>query len=220
MIRFFDHIKKETERAAQRKGQKARDHPPPDKKVNEFMMKSLVMQMKQSSMAAHDELSMLRCSQFPAPYVPSTRSVNDLQPLMISDMTLETHHRGKKVFIRALTPADRITAITAIVEDEEGTAVILQLYNQPEEDQVGKDSMLEHHDIFVIKEPYFKVTTDGQYSLRVDHVSDIVRLENDDECIPRRWRQSPKYNQADSPNLRSTGNSAVQEKKWDVAERL
>ena len=69
----------------------------------------------------------------------------------------------------------------AIIEDEEGTAVLLQLNNQPEEDKVGKEQILQVGDVCIVKDPFFKATTDGLYSLRVDHVSDIIWLEETDD---------------------------------------
>ncbi|KAJ0332022.1 hypothetical protein COL922a_011556 [Colletotrichum nupharicola] len=66
-----------------------------------------------------------------------------------------------------------MNAVMAIAEDEEGTAVLLQLYNQPED--VKADELLPQNSVHIIKEPFFKVTTNSKYSLRVDHVSDLFR---------------------------------------------
>lgn len=159
-------------------------------------------------------------SQFPLPYLPSVQPVHNLQTLMISQMTLETHHRGKKAVLRALTPPDRMTAVMAIVEDEEGTAVLLQLYNQPEEVEVNKEAILQKDSIYIIKEPFFKAATDGSYSLRVDHVSDIVYLLDDDERVPRKWRKRSLNAGDDSQKLRVQGNVAVQKGNWAEAEAM
>ncbi|KAJ0272115.1 hypothetical protein COL940_010634 [Colletotrichum noveboracense] len=72
-----------------------------------------------------------------------------------------------------------MNAVMAIAEDEEGTAVLLQLYNQPED--VKADELLPQNSVHIIKEPFFKVTTDGKYSLRVDHVSDSPTWRRTDE---------------------------------------
>lgn len=219
---FMRQLKANAERAAQRKGETPRDHPLPHIQIEKFMMSRLEKKLQfDLSSSAEGKDVILRSSYIPTPYAPSVQSVHDLQPLMISNMQLETHHRGKKVLIHVMTPPDRVTAVMAIAEDEEGTAVLLQLYNQPEEDEVHESIILDEHDIFIIKEPYFKVARSGQYSLRVDHVSDIIRLGDDDERIPRKWRQyRSSLRQADSQQLRSEGNLAVKRKNWDVAERL
>lgn len=108
----------------------------------------------------------------------------------------------------------------ALVEDEEGTAVLLQLYNQPEEVDVNKETILRKDSIYIIKEPFFKVSTDGSYSLRVDHVSDIVYLLDDDERVPRKWRKRSLGAGDDSQKLRMQGNVAIQEKNWAEAEDM
>ncbi|KAK2053473.1 hypothetical protein LY76DRAFT_649828 [Colletotrichum caudatum] len=79
-------------------------------------------------------------TQVPPPYPPCVRSAASLQAIPISKVKLEEHHRGKQVVIRTTALPDRINAVMAIVEDKEGTAVLLQLYNQPE--QVKADDLL------------------------------------------------------------------------------
>ena len=217
---FFRQIKSNAEHAAQRKGETPRDYPLPHVQIAQFMMGSMGRKFTSHMSLTEGKNAMIHSSCIPPPYPPSVRPVHGLQPLMISDMQLETHHRGKKVLIHVMTPPDRLTAIMAIAEDEEGTAALLQLYNQPEEAQTHESYILEEHDIFIIKEPYFKVATSGQYSLRVDHVSDIIRLGDDDERIPRKWRHYRPSRQANSQQLRSEGNFAVKSKRWDVAEIL
>ncbi|KAJ0364467.1 hypothetical protein COL26b_012495 [Colletotrichum chrysophilum] len=109
-----------------------------------------------------------------------------------------------------------MNAVMATAEDEEGTAVLLQLYNQPED--VEADDLLPQSSVHIIKEPFFKVTTDGKYSLRVDHVSDDLLLSVNDERIPKRWRIP---NQTDgNSETRLQGNAAVKQQNWGRAERL
>lgn len=122
--------------------------------------------------------------------------------------------------VRILTPPDRMTAVMAIVEDEEGTAVLLQLYNQPEEPKVSKERILQAGDICIIKEPFFKATVDGSYALRVDHVSDIIWLEDTDDRIPSKWRKRVSRLGGDSQDIRKQGNAAVQKRNWAEAECL
>ncbi|KAI2779923.1 hypothetical protein F4815DRAFT_499978 [Daldinia loculata] len=176
---FIRQSKENAERARRRKGEKPRDHPPPSFLVLQFIMK-LNKSASMGDMANHK----LYTSQVPPYYPPCIRSAQDLKPLMISEMMLENHHRGSYALVRVLTPPDRMTAVMAIVEDEEGTAILLQLYNQPEESKVAKEHILKAQDICIIKEPFFKVTNSGSYSLRVDHVSDIIWPEDTDNRIP------------------------------------
>jgi hypothetical protein len=113
-----------------------------------------------------------------------------------------------------------MTAVMAIVEDEEGTAVLLQLYNQPEEDQVSHKQILKQGDVCIVKDPFFKATIDGAYSLRVDHVSDIIWLADTDERIPWKWRKRVLSLDETSQDIRKQGNAAVKEGDWATAERL
>ncbi|KAH7026646.1 uncharacterized protein B0I36DRAFT_273719 [Microdochium trichocladiopsis] len=160
-------------------------------------------------------------SQLPPPYPPCVRPLNELEPMAIADMRLETHHRGERVTLRALTPPDRMTAVMAVVEDEWGTAVLLQSYYQADEAVVPADKVMQQGDIFILKEPFFKMATDGSYSLRVDHLGDLIRLADDDQRVPSQWtkRQSTSL-QRSSKDIRLQGNAAVQAMKWAEAHRL
>lgn len=113
-----------------------------------------------------------------------------------------------------------MTALMAIVEDEEATAVLLQLYNQPEELKVSKEHILQVGNVCIVKDPFFKATTDGSYSLRVDHVSDIIWLADTDDRIPLKWRKEVLCRDESSQGIRIRGNAAVQKREWAEAERL
>lgn len=140
--------------------------------------------------------------------------------MMIADMRLETHHRGTKTLLRVLTPATRITAVMAIVEDEQGTAVLLQLYNQPDDDVVPHEEIMQPDRVCIVKEAFFKSATNGSYSLRVDHVSDIIWLDDTDQRVPPRWRKPALIRSSVSKDIRTQGNSAVAKQNWAEARRL
>lgn len=109
----------------------------------------------------------------------------------------------------------------AIVEDEQGTAVLLQLYYQPEELVVPAREILQPDSVCILKEPFFKcATSDGSYSLRVDHLSDIIWLEDTDERVPPKWRKRTLALNHNSKSIRMQGNDAVQNQSWAEAQRL
>jgi hypothetical protein len=200
--------------ANRRKGETPRDHPPALLLVQRHMMQL------QSSSGMSQYNYTVATSQVPAPYPPCTLSAAELKPIFISQMKLETHHRGSKVVVRVMVPPNRITAIMAIVEDEKGTAVLLQLYNQPPEAMVPANETLRQGCFYLLKEPFFKAaTSDGSYSLRVDHVSDIMLLNDGDELLPAKWRKT-KTITGTSQSIRMQGNEAVGKKNWAEAERL
>ncbi|KAI1068277.1 hypothetical protein LB507_004252 [Fusarium sp. FIESC RH6] len=214
-IAYLKQIQGAAERAARRKGQAVRDHPPSQQLISSFTMKLMA-----NSYRLQPSENTIAITQVPAPYPPCIDSANDLKPIMISDMRLETHHRGKKIMLRVLTPPDRMTAVMAVVEDEKGTAVLLQLYHQPDETIVPATEILNANMVYILKEPFFKCATDGTYSLRVDHPSDIIRLDGADDRIPSRWRPSMVISSGNSTVIRKRGNEAVQAKKWAEALRL
>lgn len=86
-----------------------------------------------------------------------------------------------------VTPADTMTAVMAIVEDEDGSVLMLQLYNQ--EQELSNAHSLTEGTVLVVKEPYVKVMADGDYGIRVDHLSDIWFVPEFDDLVPLSWRK-------------------------------
>lgn len=202
------------ERAKLRKGHPVSDHAPPTFVISCFMRN------RWDPAADRDQGQFtVATSQVPPPYPPCTLSLRDLTPISISEMLLETHHRGRVALLRVLTPPSLITALTVIVEDERGTAVLAQFYHQPKQQVVPASEVLWEGRICAVKEPFFKCATDGAYAVRVDHVSDIVWLEESDERVPQKWRK-PAMAKGRSKSIREKGNGVVKGKKWAEAERL
>ncbi|KAI1766063.1 hypothetical protein GGR53DRAFT_529160 [Hypoxylon sp. FL1150] len=212
---IFEQIKQSVNRASARKGEKPPSYPPPSLLVSRFMM------TRAGTLSAKaTNYGIVSTSQVPPQYPPCHRPIRELKPLMISSMTLETNHRGSQALVHVLTPPNRMTAVMVIVEDEEGTATLLQLYHQPEESKVTNENIIRAGDVCIIKEPYFKVTTDGSYGIRVDHVSDFVLLQDSDSRIPLKWRKRSLGFHENSSDIRQQGNAAVKKQNWGEAERL
>jgi hypothetical protein len=87
------------EQASQRKGQIAQDHGIPGYLISDFMIKRMAFVLHSTHMAG-----ILVTTKIPASYPPCIRSVRELKPVMISEMRLETHHRGTSILLRVLTP--------------------------------------------------------------------------------------------------------------------
>ncbi|KAF5025068.1 hypothetical protein F66182_2837 [Fusarium sp. NRRL 66182] len=214
LVTVMKRIEASFNETMKRKGQLVHDHPSPTVVVSSFMLKLLAKSVLQPA----GNLSM-PITTMPAPYPPSAIPAQDLEPLPISQMRLETHHPGKKVMLRVLTPPDRITVVMAVVEDEEGTAVLLQLYQQLEEEIVPCSQTILPHAVCIVKEPLFTKSVDGAYSLRVDHLGDIIWLADTDERIPQEWRgRQPRLNDS-SRSIRAQGNDFVKDQKWAAALR-
>ncbi|KAK5130014.1 hypothetical protein LTR08_002530 [Meristemomyces frigidus] len=115
-------------------------------------------------------------------YPPSTKVVGELKQIVISDLRLETHHTGKVLFVRTFGQPVRISGVSTAVEDANGDVARLAVYNS--DPLLGAEHVVPMHAVFAIKEPYFKTNGDGGTSLRVDHLSDLVRLQPHDPIIP------------------------------------
>ena len=111
-------------------------------------------------------------------------------------------------------------AVMAIAEDEEGTAVLLQLYFQPEESTVPAGAYVRPGATCILKDPFFKCATDGKYSLRVDHLTDVIWLDDGDDRVPLKWRNPVLALSDTSTNFRMRGNEAVKKDEWFEAARL
>lgn len=84
-------------------------------------------------------------------------ALSSLKKMMIDDLLLETHHRGTYLLVRSVTPQDRMTAVMAIVEDERGDVLMVQLYHQ-QNDAVGQaEDILVEGTVLILKEPYLKL---------------------------------------------------------------
>ncbi|KAI1321894.1 TPR domain protein [Xylariaceae sp. FL0255] len=215
--RMFEQIRTATEKANRQRGYIPTDHPPKDMVVVRFMATLMAKSMARAD--DRGDMAQLITTQIPLAYPPCVMSMDDLTPMAIKQMRLLESQRGKKVTLRVLTPPDMMNAIMAIVEDEEGTAVLLQLYHQPKPPLIEPEDILHPGMVIVVKEPFFKVGTDGTYSIRVDHVSDVVWLQETDLRIPLQWQ--PRFVELeDSVTIRRRGNEFVQKEQWAKAERL
>ncbi|KAF7879007.1 hypothetical protein EAF04_000207 [Stromatinia cepivora] len=184
-VKILDRQQKALKAAMARQGQRPRDMKPRQELITQFMISVLAQKMMQLGPQTNTQL---HTSFVPIPYEPCVTPLGELRPIHIRNLRLETHHRGSYLLVRALTLPSRITAIMAIVEDKNGDAIQLQLYQQPDEKFCPATSVILKNDTFLIKEPYFKTTSDGGYGLRVDHVSDIIRLDEHHDMLPEKWK--------------------------------
>lgn len=174
--------------AQSRQGQKPKFTKSRDGIIMQFMLRLM------ASTARVDSPSNIRSSFVPPAYAPCVTALHDLRKTKIKDLRLETHHRGSYIVLRAVTPPDIMTAVVAIVEDEDGDVLMLQLYNQ-EKDLVAHGRLAEGT-VMIVKEPYLKVMSDGDYGIRVDHLSDMKLLTEHDPLLPLLWR--PRLTEIDT----------------------
>jgi len=102
-----------------------------------------------------------------------------------------------------------MTATMVVMEDAADQVMMVQLYQHEEERYCPAQVSIEKDGVCVVKEPYFKVMGDGDYGLRIDHVSDLIWLSETDDRVPLQWR--PRISQLDKTagEWKSEGNGAM-----------
>jgi len=107
------------------------------------------------------------------PYPPCIISLQDLQPMKLANLQLDTHHRGRQLAVKRVSPVIPLAARSwTMVQDEaedetERLEVCLHKSRHSED-------VLESAYAFMIKEPYFTFTEHGEATLRIDHPSDLI----------------------------------------------
>lgn len=80
----------------------------------------------------------------------------------MADMRIETHHRGKSLTFRVLTPPDRAPALAVIMEDKAGRAVMIRLCQELENYMVPREEKHRQRRICIIKEPLLPCTINAK----------------------------------------------------------
>ncbi|KAJ4245047.1 hypothetical protein NW762_014256 [Fusarium torreyae] len=218
--RFPDTLNKVEDfenKALQKKGQLVQDHTSKWVLIQTFMIK-LMSKVIPHPLAPPADL-LIPIHHVPAPYPPSIVPLQDLEPISISELGLEIHHWGKKIMLHIITPPERRVAVMvgAEDEDEKETAVVLHLYQQAEEKELPLLENTLYYSVCIVKEPFFKKSIDGPYSLRVDHPSDIIWLDETDDRIPQKWREPDLGSNDGSKIIRAQGNEFVKRQDWSGA---
>ena len=198
--------KQTLEAAKKRKGERPKNMKSRDILIEEFM----VIRTSQNMMyRANDSRYMVHQSWVAEPYPPSVAPLPTLKKLHINEMQLETHHRGSYALLRMVTPSNVMTAVMFVVEDEKGNGTMLQVYQQEDTEYGLAEDIAQTGDVCIVKEPYFKIMSNGDYGLRVDHVTDVIWLAQDDDRIPSGW--APRISEVDktAKALKEEGNTAL-----------
>jgi hypothetical protein len=196
--------------AKSQQGQYAHNRTPREQAYQKFMMALIATRREKNRKEEH----MLHSSFIPPPYLPCTTPLEQLTPISIKQLRLETHHRGNYILLRAITPPNRMTGILVLAEDDRGDVVMLQMYQQEEEQICEATEIVDVGTILQIREPYYKLMASGDYGLRVDHLSDVVPINKDDPIIPHEWL--PKISEIDESleTFKSRGDSAMATGKY------
>lgn len=148
------------------------------------------------------------------PYPPSVLYLDRLKAVAITDLRLETHHRGKVLFARVWGGSERLQAFQTAIEDEHGTAERLSVFHIHPATPVTQ--VLPHDAAFAIKEPYLKLAGDSGTMIRVDHPSDPMILDRFDGHVPACWRTSMTPSAAE---CKDSGNETYLAKHYVTAAK-
>lgn len=154
-------------------------------------------------------------SFFPPSYPPCTRPFSELKKAMFNDLLLENHHRDSYLLLRLVTPSYRNNAIFSVVEDESGDVMLLELHYQDRQRDV--EDIAKKGTVLVVKEPYLRLDANGGHGVRVDHLSNLIRLPEYDERIPVVWQSDGSNIQLSANSWKARGNEYFNNHKYDNA---
>jgi hypothetical protein len=148
-------------------------------------------------------------------YPPCTQPLSSLQRISLTDLVLETVHHGKCLLLRTIVNPKQIVAIATVVEDPEGNVEVLQLFNQ--NPNRSYTDIIPNDSIIVLKEPYYKISAQGETSLRCDHPTDLIFLDANDPVVQGlKWKTgTPKaYKILTANEYKTLGNDYFKQGKF------
>lgn len=149
-------------------------------------------------------------------YPPSVAPISSLSPIPLRDLRLELHHLGRVLIARTFCEPVRICAIQNAIEDSTGSVNRLSIYNLPSTTPI--DMVLPKGAVVAVKEPYLEATADGGVMVRVDHPSDFVLLDLQNNLVPAQWRAAKPA--MTGSQLKEAGNIEFKQGNWQKAGEL
>ncbi|KAK4240436.1 hypothetical protein C8A03DRAFT_31461 [Achaetomium macrosporum] len=146
-------------------------------------------------------------------YPASAKSIRELEIIPLSELRAETHHRGKGVIVKVVSPPFVGAGAVSVVEDEFGNADKLAIYNQADSSIL---SGVPEGCVVAVKEPYYKNNgAENDFMICVDHPSDVILLRFTDPIIPEALRLGPLLKTAE--DWKNAGDRAFIEKDFPTA---
>lgn len=162
--------------------------------------------------ASRDALPALAVGQ---PYPPCAVSTSELQPMKLADLRVESHHRGRKITLKRASPVVTLAARSwTMVQDEDEEIERLEMLLH--KSRHGED-VLESASTFVLKEPYFTMTEDGEATIRVDHPSDLIVCRDDTGNDALLENEDLAAAEKKAKSCKDKGNAALQQKDLPLA---
>ncbi|KAK3393249.1 hypothetical protein B0H63DRAFT_406376 [Podospora didyma] len=186
--------------------------PPPRKLSKEELVKTHKGYLKKQNLSP-DAPRPVKQPVLSEAYPASTKSIRDVEIMPLSDLRVETHHRGKGIIVKVISMPFIGAGAVSIVEDEFGNVDKLAIYNQ------GDSSILSgvpEGCVVGVKEPYYKYNgAENDYMICVDHPSDVILLRFADPIIPESLQLGPLLKT--SLEWRTAGDTAFIERDYPTA---
>lgn len=145
------------------------------------------------------------------PYPPCTAKLQDLQPMKLSDLRMETHHRGHVLSLRRVSPVAVLKASSWAVVQRRSSEDVERLELFLHKSKHGQDFLDLGHE-FLVKEPYYTLNNQEQPTIRIDHPSDLVISVYSND--PESWRSKK-----DSDAIRTDKQAAEYKDEGNAALR-
>ncbi|KAI1463417.1 SET domain-containing protein [Daldinia caldariorum] len=158
-----------------------------------------------------------RAGTFPAlpvgqVYPPCVVPLEDLQPIKLADLRMETHHRGRRLTVKRASPVVPLIARPWTMVREEGEEEDMERLELCLHKSRHGEEVLESASSYIIKEPYFTLTDQGEPTIRVDHPSDLI-VCRDEIGSAKDATDAEKV----AKNCKDKGNSALEKNKLALA---
>ncbi|KAF2831890.1 SET domain-containing protein [Ophiobolus disseminans] len=121
----------------------------------------------------------------PPPYAPAQLEFSKARRVHIKDLGISSRNSEEAILLRTLTDPYVYSSSITIVEDEHGDTARLTVCNL--EDSMD-DPVLSKGLVLAVKQPCWTAAPEAGYHIRVDHPSDLVILESDNDRLPEAWR--------------------------------
>jgi hypothetical protein len=133
-----------------------------------------------------------------------------LHPISFNELEVGEVHRGRVVYGTLCAEAIRICSIMTLLEDDNGLAVRLAIYNAtPTQADINK--LYPRGVKVAVKEPYFKIASDGGLVIHVDNPANVVKL------MTEKGKRAESLLRVDVEDVRQKGNRCFREQNCDAA---
>jgi len=133
-----------------------------------------------------------------------------LHPISFNELKVGEVHRGRVVYGTLCADANKICSMVTLLEDDNGLAVRLEIYNAaPSQAEIKR--LYPRGAKLAVKEPYFKVAADTGLIIRVDNPANVVKL------MTEKGTRTESLPPVDVEDVRKEGNRCFREQNWDAA---